>query len=241
MAVTEQFHTLKDKKTMSGVLPKYKIEEAKKAKQQVKADKKRKVETRTPHVSFLIVCEGTKTEPNYFEALIQDRNSEVIEYEITGEACGTVSLVVKAITLRDKSHKQFDRVWVVFDKDDFTDFNQAIALAKRNNIQSAWSNEAFELWYFLHFQYLDTGISRSQYIKIIEREVRKRAKNPFYKYNKKSPETYLLLKAHGNEKQAIEHARRLKKGYKGTNYASHKPCTTVHELVEELNHPEKLL
>lgn len=236
-----QFHTLKDNYGMSRLLPKHKVEEAKKAKQQAKADKKRKVETRVPHVSFLIVCEGTKTEPNYFEALIQDRNSEVVEYEIAGEGRGTVSLVKQAIALRKKSHKQFDRVWAVFDKDDFTDFNEAITLAKKNKIQSAWSNEAFELWYYLHFQYLDTGVSRSQYITMIEREIRKRTKNLAYKYNKKSPDTYRLLKENGNEVQAIENARRLKINCKGTNYASHKPCTTIYELVEELNHPEKLL
>lgn len=52
-----------------GQQPKYKIEELKKAKRLAKSNKKRKVNTRNVFVSFLIVCEGTLTEPNYFEAL----------------------------------------------------------------------------------------------------------------------------------------------------------------------------
>lgn len=38
---------------------------------------------------------------------------------------------------------------------------------------AAWSNESFELWYLLHFVYLEAGISRADYIKILENEIRK--------------------------------------------------------------------
>lgn len=46
------------------LLPKSKIEEIKKVRKQAKMDKKRKVAVRNMSVSFLIVCEGTRTEPN---------------------------------------------------------------------------------------------------------------------------------------------------------------------------------
>lgn len=67
----------------------------------------------------------------------------------------------------------FDVTWAVFDKDDFVDFNEAIAYAKANSINPAWSNEAFELWYYLHFQFLDTQVGRHQYIEMLTREIRK--------------------------------------------------------------------
>lgn len=224
-----------------GLLPKYKIEEIKKARKQEKMDKKRKVAVRNMSVSFLIVCEGTRTEPNYFEALIKDRNSDVREVKIEGEGRGTVSLIKQTIAMRDKSKKEFDRVWAVFDKDDFEDFNDAIKLAAKNHINCAWSNESFELWYYLHFQFLDTGISRSQYIEKIEREIKARTNSPAYKYQKKDPAIFELLQNSGDEAQAIRHARKLRKAFAGTDYASHKPCTTVDKLVEELTHPEELL
>lgn len=155
---------------MSRLLPKHRFEEIKKAQKQAKLDKKRKVAVRNVSVSFLIVCEGERTEPNYFKALIKDRYSDIREVTIEGKGQGTVSLIKETIAIRDKSNKEFDRVWAVFDKDDFDDFNDAIKLATKNNILCAWSNESFELWYYLHFQYLDTGISRAQYIEMIERE-----------------------------------------------------------------------
>lgn len=224
-----------------GLLPKSKIEEIKRAQRQAKADKKRKVAVRPVSVSFLIVCEGTRTEPNYFQALIKDRNSELREVTIEGEGRGTVSLIRQAIAIRDRSGKEFDRVWAVFDKDSFDDFNDAIRLAKENGIHCAWSNESFELWYYLHFQYLDTGVSRSQYIEMIEREIQDRTGNIGYRYEKKSDDTFGLLQRAGDEALAIRHARRLKDSFAGTDYALHKPCTTVDELVEELSHPERLL
>lgn len=224
-----------------GLLPKSKIEEIKKAQRQAKADKKRKVAVRPVSVSFLIVCEGTRTEPNYFRALVKDRYSSICEVTIEGEGRGTVSLIRQTMAIRDRSDKEFDRVWAVFDKDSFDDFNDAIKLAVKNGIHCAWSNESFELWYYLHFQYLDTGVSRAQYIEMIEREVQERTNNLGYRYEKKSADTFGLLQRIGNETQAIKHAHRLKDSFVGTDYASHKPCTTVGELVEELSHPEKLL
>ena len=41
-------------------------------RRQAKASKKRKENVRDKLVRFLIVCEGTKTEPHYFEALINN-------------------------------------------------------------------------------------------------------------------------------------------------------------------------
>lgn len=226
---------------MSKLLPKHRFEELKKAQRQAKLDKKRKVAVRNVSVSFLIVCEGERTEPNYFKALIKDRYSDIREVTIEGKGQGTVSLIKETIAIRDKSEKEFDRVWAVFDKDDFEDFNNAIKLATKNQILCAWSNESFELWYYLHFQYLDTGVSRAQYIEKIEREIQDRTNDPHYRYRKKAPDTFGLLQRIGDESLAVRHAQRLRTSYSGTDYASHKPCTMVYELVEELTHPEKLL
>lgn len=215
------------------------IREIRERTRKEKHDKKRKVATRKVHLNYLIVCEGERTEPNYFEALIGGRNSRVLDADILGKGQSTCRLVRTAIEERDKSKIEYDRVWVVFDKDDFTDFNEAIALAQSNNICSAWSNEAFELWYYLHFQYLDTPISRSQYIDALEREIRKYESEYSYKKNDKG--TYVLLCKYGNQDLAIRFAERLEKIYTDTNYASHKPCTKVHHLVKELLNPEELL
>ena len=205
----------------------------------------RKQGTRDQKVKFLIVCEGEKTEPNYFRAFIE-RWSEVKEIKVTGCGCSTCQLIIEAKKLREKLERErmvpFDRVWLVFDKDDFKDFNKAIADAKKEGMNCAWSNQAFELWYVLHFQYLDTGVDRKQYIEMIEDKVRKASKSKTFKYKKNDEGFYQILQAHGDEEQAIKRAQKLRENMgKKKNYATHNPRTEVDLLVDELRHPEKAL
>lgn len=174
--------------------------------------------TRAQKVSFLIVCEGEKTEPNYFRAFIE-RWSEVKEVNVKGCGCSTCQLIIEAKKLREKLERErmvpFDRVWLVFDKDEFKDFNKAIADAKKEGMNCAWSNQAFELWYVLHFQYLDTGVDRKQYIEMIEDKVRKVLKSKTFKYEKNDVGFYQILQEHGDEDFAFKNADKLRNRHKG--------------------------
>ena len=205
----------------------------------------RKEKGRQRQVRFLIVCEGTKTEPNYFKALVQGSMSDVRKEDIQGVGMGTVALIkeTKEIKhdLEKKNNMQFDRVWVVFDKDDFQDFNQAITMAKELGYGSAWSNEAFEVWYCLHFAYLNTGNSRAKYIKQIEKALKNKSGNNNFTYTKGNRDIYGLLQKYGDENMAKRHAEKLRESFNNTNYATHNPCTMVDKLVDELQHPERFL
>ena len=221
------------------------IAKLRRERKEAKAAKKRKENVREKLVRFLIVCEGTKTEPHYFEALINNYISTVREVTIEGEGRATVALVdrtqeIKA-ELERKNAMSFDRVWVVFDKDDFDDFNDAIKKAHKLGFQSAWTNEAFELWYYLHFEYLDTGISREAYIEKLEEAFRNKMGDSGFRYRKGNPDIYQMLQQYGREDLAKRFAQQLRALYIGTNYATHKPCTMVDKLVEELEQPERLL
>lgn len=229
-----------------GQLPKSKIEQLKREKREAKAAKKRKVAIRNRIVRFLIVCEGERTEPNYFRELVKDRYSEVRSEEIVGEGRSTCALVKKTeeikVLLERKRQLPFDRVWVVFDKDDFNDFNEAIALAQKKGYAAGWSNEAFELWYLLHFVYLDAAISRADYIKKLEAEIQKASGDSTYRYKKNDAGIYRMLQQFGDKNLAKQRAARLRSFFDGSeDFKGHKPCTTVDILVDELEHPEKLL
>lgn len=205
----------------------------------------RKQGTRDQIVRFLIVCEGEKTEPNYFRAFTE-RWSEVKEIKVAGCGCSTCQLIIEAKKIQEKlEHERqvpFDRVWLVFDKDEFKDFNKAIADAKKEGMNCAWSNQAFELWYVLHFQYLDTGVDRKQYIGMIEDKVRKASKSKTFKYKKNDVGFYQILHEHGNEDFAFKNAEKLRNRHKGkVDYAAHNPRTEVDLLVNELRHPENVL
>ena len=182
----------------------------------------------------MIVCEGEKTEPNYFSALAKELPSYLVKVELEGTGANTLDVVKRAIKLKlerknDPLLPEFDEVWAVFDKDDFpnTRFNEAISFGNNNNIKTAYSNEAFELWYVLHFQFLDAAISRKEYQEIL--------KNKLGKYEKNAVDIYEQLQKLGNEAQAIKWAERLLKIFDQGNPAIEKPTTRVHELVGKLN------
>ena len=205
----------------------------------------RKQGTRAKIVRFLIVCEGKKTEPNYFRAFTE-RWSEVKEIKVAGCGCSTCQLINEAKKIREKLERErpvsFDRVWLVFDKDEFKDFNKAIEDAKKEGMNCAWSNQAFELWYVLHFQYLVTGVDRKQYIEMIEDKVRKASKSKKFKYKKNDVGFYQILQEHGNEDFAFKNAEKLRNRHKGkVDYAAHNPRTEVDLLVKELRNPQIVL
>ena len=148
--------------------------------------------------------------------------------------------------MREKARKNlnriYDHVWAVYDRDSFPDedFNNSIFKGKAKNIKCAWSNEAFELWYVLHFQYRNTGMSREDYKKCIESEINKRIssqkkKTPKFTYKKNDPNMYNILQEYGDEKQAIAWAKMLDNTHNNSKYSTHDPCTKVYELIEKLN------
>ena len=116
---------------------------------------RRLVQSRELQPRFLFVCEGKQTEPNYFRSF---RVNAVIH--IVGEQHNPQAALDTAERLRQ--HEEYTQVWLVFDRDEWRaeEFNQVIAQAERKNIQVAYSNQAFELWYLLHFGYRDTSALR---------------------------------------------------------------------------------
>lgn len=188
--------------------------------------KQRAVKTRDVRERFLIVCEGEQTERNYFECFRVPK--EVID--VRGLGYNTVSLVKKAMDLRNQD--SYDQVWCVFDRDSFSaqDFNEAILLAKRQDIKVAYSNEAFEIWYLLHFNYHTTAITRSDCIDKLDALLKK---NYGKNYEKNQEDMYDLLEL--RQERAIQNARKLLSQYTPRNPEQDNPSTTVHELVEQLN------
>ncbi|WP_288280490.1 RloB family protein [uncultured Prevotella sp.] len=180
--------------------------------------------------SFLIVCEGEKTEPDYFKAF----RMTAATVKAVGEAMNTMTLVNKAISIReaDKAKKRFyDQCWVVFDKDDFPakDFNQAIKYAEKNGFQVAYSNQAFEYWFLLHFNLYQGPIHRNQYKNMLEKLIGM----PYSKTEGSGAVMYNLLLV--RQEQAIKNSETVLAEISHGNPAEEESSTTVHKLVKELN------
>jgi len=97
------------------------------------------------------------------------------------------------------------------------------------NYPNAWANEAFELWYLLHFSYHDCGISRDAY-------KQKLAACGISDYDKADVGMYDKVLPH--QETAIRNARKLEKHWHemGTRFPEREnPSTAIHKLVEFLN------
>ena len=184
----------------------------------------RKVDIREVRQRFLIVCEGAKTEPNYFRSFRVPK--DVVEINVQGFGENPSKLVDRAEELQEQ--EAYDQVWCVFDRDSWTpeDFNNAIQRAENQGFSVAYSNEAFELWYVLHFEFLNTGIPRKDYMKKLDRLLNRR-------YQKNSETIYDEL--FDQQSTAIKNATNLLAQYDPPTPRKDNPSTTVHCLVQELN------
>lgn len=198
-------------------------------------------------LTFLIATEGTQTELNYFNALkkeLEKSNRFSINISVQGKGKSTTALVGKVHRQIKYNHQEYARVWVVFDRDEFPDFDEAIQQAAEHKINCAWSNESFELWLLLHFKEVSKHTSRKDLCDLLEdairNELHKKDPNALYDYSKGDSQIYEHVTKLGNEADAFTRAEKLKNNFNGSNVApsAQNPCTHVDELVFELRNPE---
>lgn len=214
-------------------------------KKRREARKKRKHDFKEPKPnSYLIVTEGKCTEPNYFKgliALVKKRIGGHIDVQtvptadIYGEGCSTCALIRHTEEIVNRANIPYQNVWVVFDKDDFEDFDQAIMQGREKGFHVAWSNQCFEYWIYLHFNYNDAALHREEiYSKLSEIFKQYGINNGEYEKNDK--ELFDKLNEYGSVKIAIKKAKsRMSEFNEKKNKPSEfAPGTTVHILVEEL-------
>lgn len=190
--------------------------------------------------TFLIICEGENTEPEYFKSFPVN-TAEVKSFGLGSSRTALVKMAIDII--KDENDKDTEN-WVVFDLDIQKDneirlkedYEKAIELAESKNIKVAVANDAFELWFLLHYQYLANKWTRHEYYQKLselwqcnyEKEGKKLA---FCKtiYRK------LLDDERASQEEAIKRADRLFETQKGFRLANRNPFTTIHHLVRTLN------
>lgn len=201
---------------------------------------KRRTHNREPLPRFVIYCEGERTEVNYFNAF---RLSSLRVIQVTGEGFNTDSLVRRfaARIAKEREAHPEDQHWAVFDRDSFgaEQVNLSFQRAAQSGIRVAFSNEAFELWYWLHFDFLNAPVSRSDY----QAKLTRRLGRP---YRKNDPGLYPLLNEVDPDDRndpprprpalAILRAQKLRAAQEeqGLTPEQANPYTTVDLLVAEL-------
>jgi hypothetical protein len=197
---------------------------------------KRNVPLKAVKETILIVTEGTKTEPTYFNQFPQ--NELVIKVEGTGQ--DPLSLVKKAKFIQKL--EKYDHVWCVFDRDDHVHFNDALQLAERYRFHVAYSNQAFEYWLLLHFEDHQGGyMHRSDYHEKIRSHLSSFSLRLDWKKSKIVSEAMYNvlvgvdpLYGKSREQIAIVRAQKVLHFHKNRHPSDANSSTTVHQLVELL-------
>lgn len=184
----------------------------------------------------LVVCEGSKTEPNYLQDLIDHLKLSSANFEITeGKGSAPISVVQYAKRRFSKEKRKgdmYDKVYCVFDKDTHSSYMQALSVCESFRPTGVCcaitSVPCFEYWLLLHFKYSTqpyTTNDRSACDNLI-RDLKKYLPN----YTKGTRNLFFELM--NDTDQAI---RNSKQALRAANAAdTDNPTTLMHELVEYL-------
>jgi hypothetical protein len=198
---------------------------------------KRDIDNKKQKKDILISCEDSVSAREYFQIIINDlfdrqcitpKSVVIVPHRGKTHPTGVLE------TLQEyKDYKDFSNKWIVIDRDEqlqggghsLEDFNNAIKYAKKDEIDVAYANDCFELWYLLHFDYIDGSMSR----KDIERKLKEKLKIKDIKT--KETTKIIFEKLINDQQKAIYNAVELLKN----NQDKQNPSTTIHLLVQQLN------
>lgn len=202
----------------------------------------RKKKSIKPSPFFIIVCEGSVTEVDYFKSFpyyrqlgkrtgYQSYQHESIR--IDGGAGQHEKVVAKASKVFREFNDMYggispSEVWCVFDCDNNpTELQKAVTSARKKGFNPIYSVQCFELWFLLHFQVLTTAIPKSDYDKKISQ---------YLGINYSHGTTGLFSKLEGQPQQhALKVAADLWERRLDENQLFEDPLTNVFLLVNELN------
>lgn len=117
---------------------------------------------------LLILCEGTRTEDDYFTYLKRRHKSVNITVDSRGGV--PMTLVERAASIKKREERDekrgrgvaHDEIWCVFDRDEHPNFKEAVLKAAAVSIGVATSIPCFELWLLLHFQEQTAHLERDE-------------------------------------------------------------------------------
>ncbi|MDX9744880.1 MAG: RloB family protein [Arcobacteraceae bacterium] len=229
-----------------------------KTKELKKQDFKREKENKNKVPDVIIACEDEVSAPTYFKMLVAKlienklitQNSFVIATHHKNHPTGVLEDLKNHKSNNGKKYKDFEHKWIVIDRDiqrvnggghKKEDFNNAIIGAKQSNVEVAYANDSFELWYLLHFDYRDTSILRDEILEKVIEKLKARNSHKFTKLDDENikQENYTKLifdELLELQETAIKNAQRLLASYGNShNPENDNPSTTVHKLVQILN------
>lgn len=195
---------------------------------------------RVPELGYYLIVTDTKeTERNYLYGL-RDSIPKKLQDKLVIKVskCKTSCLVEETLELASL-HPQYVEPWIVFDRDNVTNFDDIIGKAKEQGIHVGWSNPCIEIWFYAYFGAMPTY---STSVKCVEGFTNKFRVATGLAYEKAYADIYSKLNECGNESQAIELAKRKIKEHKQNgkiNPSEMCPASTLCLLIEEIKNKIK--
>ena len=201
-----------------------------------------------PYDVILIVCEGSATEPSYFNKMIERERLSSANVCVTGECSSdplsVVNYAIDKFELRNKdqnNERKYDRIYCLIDRDEHANLNSALDKAFQYNknvgsqiITLIKSYPCFEYWYICNFDLFRGSIKRignKSPGAVCESYLNRYWKQEFKKnYNKTDPNNYTLLE--NKIYDGLKNAKSSLKDAKAVNEEN--PSTEVHILIEYL-------
>jgi hypothetical protein len=189
-----------------------------------------------PRERVLIVCEGEKTEPQYFADMARDLGLSGTDVRVCGKDCGSDPLSVVRYAVRAaRDDGAFDHVFCVIDKDSHANLNAAVSEARQTRIKGVktlgviLSVPCFEYWILIHYCYcakpfVATG-KRSVGASCLQE-----LKKHWPDYEKAAEGVYAARKA--DMATAIANAKRRHAECQAAG--TYNPSTLVYQVVERL-------
>lgn len=194
-------------------------------------DFSRRVDKREPKKAILIVCEGKRTEPDYFKYLKKELkiNPKLVGIRIIdGSVSGNAPISV--VRYAKERREEFESIWCVFDVEiqPHPSLAQALNQARDLGFNVALTNPAFEYWLLLHFENTSRPLTS---IKQARTELRKQ--KPLSNFDKSLTDE-MMVKVFPLISKAVKHAKQRFRNHAITEIADTNPSTHVYKLVEEL-------
>ncbi len=192
--------------------------------------------------TVFIACEGKNTEPLYFERIkeaIDDEGHFALTIYPDRTNNNHKSDQIGLVREAQSKIRDFDEVWVVYDKNGYTKHAAAVEKAEElidgKKVHIAFSSIAFEQWILLHFEKSTVAFEKSEDV------INHLTNNQYFeKYEKTGTfDTYKHLSA--NLLQAVENAAWLRFQLRNQRQPIHtlNPYTDVDRLVCKLLKVEK--
>ncbi len=199
---------------------------------------KYKIGSKDLNKTILIVGEG-QTEKLYFESF-PVLTLTVKAIDLGGQS--KIKLIESTESIIKNNDIEYDEVWCVFDMDikhgekEFSDFDNAIKSGIAKGYKIAYSNDCFEVWFYLHYYYTDQKNHRKFYYKALGKQWNCNYENDGKKYSF-CKNLYSLLKddSSASQENAIKRSKTLYNLQADLDYHKQNPITKVFELVEFLN------